>query len=85
MKKNIIHCIILKFYSLTIALRITRFKIKKILHAARFALSVLYGSKNRQRLLPHTSLSDWFCITEVENIYCAVRTEPLYKTGTFGF
>ena len=32
----------------------------KILHGARFALSVLYGYQNRQRLLFYTSLTDWF-------------------------
>jgi hypothetical protein len=32
----------------------------KILHGARFALSVLYGSQNRQRLLLYTALTDWF-------------------------
>jgi len=30
-----------------------------ILHGLRFALSVLYGSQNRQRPLLHTSLTDW--------------------------
>jgi len=24
--------------------------------------------------------TDWSCITEVENAYCAVRTESLHKT-----
>jgi len=42
-------------------------------------LCVLHGSQNRQLLLPHTALADWFCITEVESVYCAVRTESLYK------
>jgi len=42
-------------------------------------LCVLHGSQNRQRLLPHTALADWFCITEVESVYFAVRTESLYK------
>jgi hypothetical protein len=37
-------------------------------------LSVLYG------LLPCTALTDWFCIIVVESVYCAVRTESLYKT-----
>jgi len=46
-------------------------------------LCVLYGSKNKQRHLPYTALADWFCVTEVESVYCAVRTEPLYKTDTF--
>ena len=32
----------------------------KILHSARFALNVLYGYQNKQRLLLHTSLTDWF-------------------------
>jgi hypothetical protein len=31
-----------------------------ILHGARFALSALYGSQNRQRVLLYTSLTDWF-------------------------
>ena len=31
----------------------------KILHGARFTLSVLYGYQNRQRLFPYTSLTDW--------------------------
>jgi len=46
-------------------------------------LCVLYGSHNKQRLLPYTALADWFCITEVESDYCAVRTEFLNKTDTF--
>jgi len=37
-----------------------RVKHSKILHGARFALSVLYGSHNRQRPLLYTSLTDWF-------------------------
>jgi hypothetical protein len=31
----------------------------KILHGSRFALSVLYGYQNGQRLLLYTSLTDW--------------------------
>jgi hypothetical protein len=42
-------------------------------------LSVLYG------LLRSTTLTDRFCITEVEIVYCAVRTESLYKTESFIF
>ena len=33
---------------------------KKILHGARLALSVLCGSQNRQRVLLYTALTDWF-------------------------
>jgi len=28
---------------------------------------------------PSTILTDWSRITEVESVYCAVRTESLYK------
>jgi len=51
----------------------------KILHGARFAFSVLYGSQNRQRPLLYTSLIDWFFITVVESVYSAVRTDSIYK------
>ena len=40
-------------------------------------LNVQYG------LLPCTGLTDWFCITEVESVYSAVRTDSYYKTDTF--
>ena len=46
-------------------------------------LCVLFGSHKKQRPLPYTTLADSFCITEVESVYCAVRTEFLYKTDTF--
>jgi hypothetical protein len=45
-------------------------------------LFVLYGSQNKQQLLPYKTLRDWFFITEVESVYSAVRTESLYKTDT---
>ena len=37
-------------------------------------LCVLCGSENKQRLFPYTALTDWFCITKTECVYCAVRT-----------
>jgi hypothetical protein len=45
-------------------------------------LCVYYGSHNKQRLLSYLPLAEWFCITEVESVYCAVRPESLYKTDT---
>jgi hypothetical protein len=42
-------------------------------------------TQNQQRLLPSTTLADWLCITEVESVYCAVRTEYLYKTDKLVF
>ena len=46
-------------------------------------LYVLYESRNKQRLLPYTLFTDWFCVPEVESVYCVVRAESLYKTDTF--
>jgi hypothetical protein len=40
-------------------------------------LNILHG------LYPCTILTDWFCITEVESLYCAVRTESSYKKENF--
>jgi len=51
--------------------------------ALTLRLCVLYGSHNKQRLLPYTTLPDWFCITEVQSVYCAARIESLNKTDTF--
>jgi len=59
-KINYIKAQRLTIQSLVVSLRTTRLNIKKILHGARFALSVLKGSQNRQRPLVYTSLTDWF-------------------------
>jgi len=40
-------------------------------------LCVLYGSQNKQRLLPYTMLEDWLYTTEVDSAHSAVRTESL--------
>jgi hypothetical protein len=61
----------------SIALNIQKFYVLLTLRVC-----VLYGSQNKQRLLPYTALGDWFCITDVDSVYCAVRTELLYKTET---
>jgi hypothetical protein len=57
----------------------TRFNIQQF-YMVLALLCVLYGSQNILLLLYYTELIDWFCITEVESVYCAVRTEFLYKT-----
>jgi hypothetical protein len=63
----------------------TRFKIQKFYTILTLRLYVLFGSQNRnkQRLLTYTTLTDYLFITEVESVYCAVRTESLHKTDTF--
>jgi hypothetical protein len=30
-----------------------------------------------------TALTNWFCITTMDSVHCAVRTGSLYKTDTF--
>jgi hypothetical protein len=47
--------------------------------ALAFRLCVFYGFQNRQRNLPYAALADFVRITEVENVYCAVRTKSLYE------
>jgi len=49
-----------------------------MLHVARFALSVLYGSQNRQQPFLYTALTDLF-YNRGGSVYCAVRTNSLYK------
>ena len=60
-----------------------RFNIKKLYVMLTFSLCVFLGPQNKQQLLPYVTLTDWFCITKVESVYCAVRTESWYKTDTF--
>jgi hypothetical protein len=68
----------LTIYSLAIISRTTSFNIKKNnLHGASLALKFsLCG------LLLWTPFWDWLCITEVEGVFCAVRTEFLCETDT---
>ena len=39
--------------------------------------------QEKQQLLPYRVVTDWFCITEVESVYCAVGSEFLFKTNYF--
>jgi len=66
-----------------ITLRTTNFDIKKFYMVLTLCLCVFYGPQNKLRFLSRTVLTDWFFVTEVESVYCAVRVESLYKTDTF--
>jgi hypothetical protein len=44
---------------------------------------VVYGSQNKQQLLPYRTLTYWFSVTEVEGVHCAVRSESLHLSYTF--
>jgi hypothetical protein len=50
----------LTFYSLAVTLLTTRFNIKKFYVVPTLLLCVLYGSQNKQQLLPYKTLRDWF-------------------------
>ena len=67
----------LTVYSLAVISRTTSFNIKNFYMVLTLRWSVLCG------LLPCRTSTDWSCITEVESVFWAVRTEPLYKTNTF--
>jgi len=49
------------------------FNIKKIRHGAYVAFKSFVWN------LPCTTLTDRFCVTEVESVYCALRSESLYR------
>ena len=55
----------------------------RILYGAVIVFSVLEGSLKKQRLLPYTTLIDWFGTTKVESVYWAVCIEYLYEAETF--
>jgi len=67
---------ILTFLSLLVTLQTT---FKKFYVVLTPFLGVLYGSRNKQRLLSYTVLADCISIIEVESVYCAVQTESLYN------
>jgi len=46
-------------------------------------LCVLCGFQNKRHLWLNTTLTDWF-LQPTWSVYCAVRTESLYKTYTLG-
>jgi hypothetical protein len=69
----------LTFQSLAVTLRTNRFNIKKLYVVRTLRLCVLYGSQNKQQLLPYKTSRDCFYNWSV---YSAVRTESLYKTDT---
>ena len=63
----------------------TTFNIQKYVHGAHILSCVVYGSQNKEQLLPHTTLTDLFCVTEVGYVYCTVRAASLYKKLRFDF
>jgi hypothetical protein len=55
------NCLVdLTIESLAVTLRTTRFNIKKFYVVPTLCLCVLYGSQNKQQLLPYKTLRDWF-------------------------
>jgi len=46
-----------------VAICTTKFEILRSAHTVY--LFVLYGSQNKQRLFPYTTLTGWFFITEI--------------------
>jgi hypothetical protein len=50
----------INLYSLAVTLRSTWFNIKNVYIVVTLRLCVLYGSQNKQQLLPYKTLRDWF-------------------------
>jgi hypothetical protein len=75
----------LTFQSRAVTLRTTRFNIWNLYTVLKLHLCVLYGSQNKQQLFLYRTLTGWLCITEVDSVHCAVRTETLYETDSSVF
>ena len=73
----------LTFYNLAITLRTATFKIPQLFMLLTLCLCVLYGSHNKQQLLPQKLLANWLCIMEAQSFHSAVRPEYLCKTDAF--
>jgi hypothetical protein len=71
--------------SQTATVRTAKFNISKILVLLTSRLCVVCGFENKQRLLLYSGSTDWLCVTEVDSVYCKVRTESLHKTDPFVF
>jgi hypothetical protein len=71
LSRTVLH---INFLSLAVIYLTTSMNILKSYMARRTNLCILVS---------RTTLTDWFCITVAESVYCAVRTESLYKTDTF--
>jgi hypothetical protein len=71
------------FWSLAISLHTTRFKIKKILRGFHIAFMCWVWVWEQTAIFYLYSISRFFPITEMGSVYCAVRTDILYKTNTF--
>jgi hypothetical protein len=56
---------------------------QKILLGAHIAFMCFVRISEQRASLSYTALTDWFCVTEVQSVYCAVRTESLYETDAF--
>jgi hypothetical protein len=54
------HTYTLTFSSLAVTLRTTRFNVKKFYVVPTLRLCILYGSQNKQQLLPYKTLIDCF-------------------------
>jgi hypothetical protein len=55
------------------------FDIQKLYMMLILRLFVVDGPQSKRRLLPRTTLTAWFCIIDVDSVYCAVRAESIYK------
>jgi hypothetical protein len=60
MQETSVYKVCLTFYSLAVSLRTSRFNVQKFCVVPTLRLCVLYGSQNKQQLLPYKTLRDWF-------------------------
>jgi hypothetical protein len=61
----------------------TTYNIQKFCVVLTLRLCVFYESQKYISFHLIRTLTDFFCIIQMESVHCAVRTEFLYKTDTF--
>jgi len=61
----------------------TKFNVQKFLHDAVIVLVCCKCFSEKTVTFALYNITDWFGITEVESVYCAVHTKSLYKTDMF--
>jgi hypothetical protein len=76
---------ILTFQGLAVTLHTTRFSIKKFYVVLTLRLCVLYGSQNKQQLLPYKTLRDWFLYPKWRVFTARYVLSPYIKQIRFVF
>ena len=71
----------LTFQSLALTLRIIQFNTQKLYTVLTLCWLAVYETQNKEQTFPYTTSTVRLHITEVQGVYCAVRTVSLYRVS----